>query len=168
MILGEYVASEKVEANYQRASLVGQIWVYGNSYKSFIVAMIVPDAQVLVERLKEYGYWSAEDEKIEVATKEYAVAFQKVCKLNRQEIKKWVIADMRQYEQPLKKFEIIRDIYLEFEIDDLLQGWNVDNGLLTPTFKKKRPQLLRKYVDFIKELYTANGEPPNDDENWVK
>jgi len=48
----------------------------------------------------------------------------------------------------------------------LLQGFNVDNNLLTPTFKKKRPQLLKKYVADIKQLYTDNGEAPNDDENW--
>jgi len=165
---GEYIASEKVENTYLRAGLVGQIWLYGNSFKSFVVAVVVPDAQVLVEKLKAEKLWSEEDSKITVATKEYGARFKEVCEKNRELCKKLVLADMKQFEETLKRFERIKDIYLEFEIDELLQGFNVDNGTLTPTFKKKRPQLTRKYVDKIKELYTANGEPPNEDENWVK
>ena len=165
---GEYIASEKVENTYLRAGLVGQIWIYGNSFKSFVVAVIVPDAQVLVEKLKAEKLWSEEDSKITVATKEYGARFKEVCEKNRELCKKLVLADMKQFEETLKRFEKIKDIYLEFEIDELLQGFNVANGLLTPTFKKKRPPLLRKYVDNIKALYTANGEPPREDENWVK
>jgi len=163
---GEYIASEKVENTYLRAGLVGQVWVYGNSYKSFVVAVVVPDAQVLVEALKAQKLWSEEDSKIQVATPEYAQRFAEVCRANEEVCKKAVVADMKQYEEPLKRFERVKDIQLEFEIDDLLQGFNVDNGLLTPTFKKKRPQLKAKYVEQLKALYTANGEAPNEDENW--
>ena len=81
-------------------------------------------------------------------------------------MKKLVVDDMRLFEEELKRFERVKDVYLEFEIDDLLQGFNVDNNLMTPTFKKKRPQLLAKYVDNVKKLYAENGEPPNDDEHW--
>merc|ERR1712013_852972 len=130
-----------------------------NSYKSFVVAVVVPDAQVLVEALKAQKLWTDEDSKIQVATAEYAKRFKEVCE-------KLIVADMKQYEETLKRFEYVKDIALEFEIDDLLQGFNVDNGLMTPTFKKKRPQLKAKYVEQLKALYTANGEAPNDDENW--
>eukprot|EP01084_Bolivina_argentea_P111036 198218_1 len=163
---GEYIASEKVENTYLRAGLVGQIWLYGNSFKSFVVGIVVPDAQVLVEKLKENKLWSDDDCKITVATKEYGARFKEVCEKNREMIKKFVIADMKQYEETLHRFERIKDIYLELEIDELLQGFNVDNDLLTPTFKKKRPQLLKKYIDIIKELYKNNGEPAKDEENW--
>jgi len=163
---GEYIASEKVENTYQRAGLVGQVWVYGNSYKSFVVAVVVPDAQVLVEALKAQKLWSEEDCKIQVATPEYAKRFKEVCEANVEVVKKLIVADMKQYEETLKRFERVKDIQLEFEIDDLLQGFNVDNGLMTPTFKKKRPQLKEKYKEQLKQLYTDNGEAPNDDENW--
>ena len=118
--------------------------------------------------MKEDGKWSEDDSKIQVATKEYAERFYKVCSENRAQIKKWIGDDMKLYEEPLKKYEKIKDIYLEFEIDDMLSGFNIGNNCMTPSFKKKRPQLLKRYVDNIKELYTANGEPPNEDENWVK
>ena len=69
---GEYIASEKVENTYLRAGMVGQVWVYGNSFKSFVVAVVVPDAQVLVDKLKENKKWTEDDCKIQVATPEYA------------------------------------------------------------------------------------------------
>eukprot|EP01083_Nonionella_stella_P032453 88844_1 len=165
---GEYIAAEKVEQTYSRSGLVSQICVYGNSFKSFVVAVIVPDAQVLVERLKDSKLWSEDDCKLQPASAEYNARFKEVGEKNYEAIHKMVAADMKQYETgALHKFERIKDFVLEFELDDMLQGFNVANGLLTPTFKTKRPQLLRKYVAQIKELYTKNGEPPNDDENWV-
>merc|ERR1712129_320984 len=144
---------------YLRASLCGQIWIYGNSFKSIVVA----DAQVLVEKFKEAKLWSEADAKITVASKEYAVRFKEVCEANRDMVKKLVSEDLKLYEKELHRFERVKDVCLEFEIDELLQGFNVDNNLMTPTFKKKRPQLLKRYVD-IKKMYTENGEPPNDDE----
>ncbi len=41
----------------------------------------------------------------------------------------------------------IRRIHLE------LNPWTVDEGLLTPTLKMKRPQLMKKYADYIEALY---------------
>jgi len=163
---GEYIASEKVENTYLRAGLVGQVWVYGNSYKSFVVAVVVPDAQMLIEALKAQKLWSDEDSAIQVATPAFAKRFKEVCEANVEVCKKLIQADMKNMEEPLLRFERVKDIQLEFEIDDLLQGFNVDNGLMTPTFKKKRPQLKAKYTEQLKVLYTANGEAPNDDENW--
>merc|ERR1719242_1957945 len=122
--------------------MVGQIWVYGNSFKSFIVAVVVPDAQVLVAKFKE------------------------VCDANKDMVKKLVVDDMKLYEKELLRFERVKDVCFEFELDDLLQGFNVENNLMTPTFKKKRPQLTARYVEDVKKLYADNGEPPHDDENW--
>lgn len=39
---GEYVAAEKIEAAYKKNMLVEQIWVYGNSFESTLVAIVVP------------------------------------------------------------------------------------------------------------------------------
>jgi len=39
---GEYIAVEKIEMEYSKCMAVNQIWVYGNSFKSCIVAVINP------------------------------------------------------------------------------------------------------------------------------
>ncbi len=44
---GEYIAVEKVEAVYKKNPLVEQIWVYGSSFESTLVAVVVPNQDVL-------------------------------------------------------------------------------------------------------------------------
>ena len=40
--VGEYIAAEKIEAAYKKNEMVEQIWVYGNSFESTLVAVVVP------------------------------------------------------------------------------------------------------------------------------
>ena len=40
--VGEYIAAEKIEAAYKKNEMVEQIWVYGNSFESTLVAIVVP------------------------------------------------------------------------------------------------------------------------------
>jgi len=58
---GEYVAAEKIEQVYAKANLVAQNWVYGNSYKPFVLAVIVPNAQRVYEWLKAQGKWDGKE-----------------------------------------------------------------------------------------------------------
>merc|ERR1719410_797548 len=107
--LGEYIAAEKVEGVYAKAGLVGQIWIYGNSFKSFVVAVVVPDAQALVARFKADNLWSEEDDKIQVASREYAARFKEVCDANTDKLKEWMMADLKAQEGTLKRFERLKD-----------------------------------------------------------
>jgi hypothetical protein len=43
--------------------------------------------------------------------------------------------------EKLKSFELIFDIHIEGKINDLRQGFSVENDCLTPTFKLKRNEL---------------------------
>ena len=47
------------------------------------------------------------------------------------------------------RFEKVKKLALESE------QFSVDNDLLTPTFKLKRPQLKRKYQTIITDLYQS-------------
>jgi len=40
---GEYVALEKVEEVYARIPIIMQVFVHGNSLKSYLIGVIVPD-----------------------------------------------------------------------------------------------------------------------------
>lgn len=44
---GEYIVPEKIESIYIRSRYVLQVFVYGESLKSCIVAVIVPDVDVV-------------------------------------------------------------------------------------------------------------------------
>ena len=50
---GEYIAAEKIENILVTAPLVAQIFVYGDSLKDVLVAVIVPDAEVI----KQQAQW---------------------------------------------------------------------------------------------------------------
>ena len=44
---GEYVAPEKIEGVYARSPFIAQVFVYGSSLSSQLIALVVPDAEVL-------------------------------------------------------------------------------------------------------------------------
>ena len=52
---GEYVAVERVEANYKKLPIIQQIFAYGNSMESVLVAVVVPEEPLLVEAAKKNG-----------------------------------------------------------------------------------------------------------------
>ncbi|KAL3074122.1 hypothetical protein niasHT_033330 [Heterodera trifolii] len=53
---GEYVAPEKIELIYMRSKYVAQCFVQGESLKTYLVAVVVPDFDVLPEATKkQYG-----------------------------------------------------------------------------------------------------------------
>lgn len=43
------ISVEYLESVFLRSGFVGQIWVYGSSYKRFLVAVVVPDQEYLTK-----------------------------------------------------------------------------------------------------------------------
>lgn len=52
---GEYVAVERVEANYKKLPIIAQLFVYGNSMESMLVAVVVPEENLLLDAAKKEG-----------------------------------------------------------------------------------------------------------------
>jgi len=130
---GEYVAAEKIENVVAQSPFVAQAFVYGDSLQSVLVAVIVPNA--------EY---------IEPWAKEQQIAVQGMEALCQTEaVQAAVLADLTAYSKKaeLKGFEMVKAIHLE------PAEFSVDNGLLTPTFKLKRPQAKTKYEPVIDAMY---------------
>ena len=78
------------------------------------------------------------------------MSFEEICQ--SQELRDAIAADLARLhkENGLRGFERIQ----KFTIDS--EGWSVDNGLLTPTFKLIRKQIQNHYSDKIKEMYQKN------------
>ncbi|OWM83770.1 hypothetical protein CDL15_Pgr004201 [Punica granatum] len=130
---GEYVAVENVESVYLRSPVVTSIWVYGNSFESFLVAVVVPDRKVLEE-------WATSNS-VEVED------FPSLCR--NLKARKFVLNELNKAAQhhKLRGFEMLKAVYLEPNLFDM------ERDLITPTFKLKRPQLLKYYKDCIDQLY---------------
>ena len=90
---GEYIAPEKIENIYVRSKYVAQVFVYGNSYKSNLIAIVVPEETVVNE-------WAAQNN--------VEGDFKTLC-MNKQ-LKKTVIDDMTKLgkEGGLKGFEKVK------------------------------------------------------------
>eukprot|EP01024_Parvocaulis_polyphysoides_P049366 TRINITY_DN4776_c0_g1_i1.p1 TRINITY_DN4776_c0_g1~~TRINITY_DN4776_c0_g1_i1.p1 ORF type:complete len:192 (+),score=29.34 TRINITY_DN4776_c0_g1_i1:57-578(+) len=127
---GEYVAAEKLENTYKQNDLIDQIFVYGNSFESYLVAIVVPNEEKLLALTGSTDFPSA-------------------C-LDKDAIEK-VIASLAETasKNKLKGFEKIAKLYLESD------PFTPENDLLTPTFKLKRVPLQKKYQKQIDEMYAA-------------
>ncbi|XP_042895962.1 long-chain-fatty-acid--CoA ligase 1 isoform X1 [Parasteatoda tepidariorum] len=129
---GEYIAPEKIENIYLSSTYVSQIFVHGESLQSFLVAIVVPDKEVLMKYCQEKGIPGTWEE---------------VCK--NKEIKELILSDIIYLGKKagLKSFEQVKDIYLNPEM------FSIDNGLLTPTLKTKRPDCKKCFMDVINSMY---------------
>lgn len=129
---GEYIAVEKLEAIYKKSPSVEQVWVYGNSFKSTLVAVLVPKADAITAWGKAQG-------------KSGSVA--ELCK--DPAAQQWILDELRATgkDNKTKGFEAIKAVLLEPE------QFSVENDCLTPTFKFKRPQLQKRYQAEIDAMY---------------
>lgn len=131
---GEYVAAEHVENQYIKNMHIQQVFIYGDSLKAELVAVVVPDWEVLSKVFPGEPAVVAKDPKV----KEFLMA--EMVKTGK--------------EQKLKGFEMAKAIFVEHE------PFSVENQLLTPSFKPKRPQLKNHYDARINELYAEIAARP--------
>ncbi|XP_074084967.1 long-chain-fatty-acid--CoA ligase 1 isoform X1 [Macrotis lagotis] len=131
---GEYIAPEKIENIYQRSEPVAQVFVYGESLQAFLIGIVVPDVETLSPWAKKKGF---------------SGSITDLCR--NKDVKKAILEDMVRLgkEAGLKTFEQVKGIALHSEL------FSVENGLLTPTLKAKRPELRKYFRAQIDELYST-------------
>lgn len=129
---GEYVAVENLENIYGLISCIESIWIYGNSFESFLVSVVNPNQQALEHWAQENGILGD---------------FHSICE--NAKAKEYILGELSKLgkEKKLKGFEFIKAVQLD------PVPFDMERGLLTPTFKKKRPQLLEYYKDVIDSMY---------------
>ncbi|NWS91662.1 ACSL5 ligase, partial [Toxostoma redivivum] len=134
---GEYIAPEKIENVYIESAPVAQVFVHGESLRSFLIGIVVPDAEMLPEFAAKLGVKGS---------------FEELCK--NPAVKKAILDDMIRLgrEAGLKSFEQVKDLYIHTEL------FSVENGLLTPTLKAKRGDLVKFFQKEIEALYSSTQE----------
>ncbi|EKM82807.1 hypothetical protein AGABI1DRAFT_82536 [Agaricus bisporus var. burnettii JB137-S8] len=141
---GEYVALEKIENLFSAYPSLAQIYVYGDSLQSYLVAIIVPDPIALASIASEMlgKHITPEDQAgLEEAIKDAHVNAH-------------FLSGLTAYGQKLglRGFEMIKRIHLS------LVPFSIENDTLTPTMKIKRREATKLYESEIAALY-ALGEP---------
>ncbi|KAF9618831.1 hypothetical protein IFM89_002699 [Coptis chinensis] len=138
---GEYIAPEKIENVYAKCKFVAQCFVYGDSLNSSLVAVVAVDQEVLKA-------WAA-SEGIQYGD------LGQLCKDPR--ARAGVLADLDALgrEAQLRGFESVKAVTL------VLEPFTLENGLLTPTFKIKRPQAKAYFAKAISDMYAelATSDP---------
>ncbi|GMS93212.1 hypothetical protein PENTCL1PPCAC_15387, partial [Pristionchus entomophagus] len=133
---GEYVAPEKIEQIYTRAPPVQQVYVDGDSLERWLIAVVVPETEVLQEWDEKTNGKKRDIEELCRCAKAAEYVLSTLVKIGK--------------ENELNSIEQIKKVILEAD------PFSVENGLLTPTLKAKRLQLRLKYTDAMAAVYKAN------------
>lgn len=129
--IGEYIAPDKLQEVYKTTDGVADIFVYGDSLKSCLIAIVHPDEQQIKEIAQDMG--------IEA---EYSQLLQ------NDRINKFILDALvaKQKESGLKGFERINRVgFTEKSFEDL--------DLLTTTFKIKRHVAKTHFQELLDKLY---------------
>lgn len=128
---GKYVFPVAIEESLKLSPFVENVMVHGAN-KAFNVALIVPDYAVLEPWAKEKGLPTDHEE---------LVRHKDVIALYMAEIQK-VCCEYANYEKP-RKILLIADPF------------STENGILTPTLKLKRREVMKRYGDGLESLYDS-------------
>lgn len=137
--VAEYVAAEKIENVLIGSPLIGQCFVYGDSFKTSLVAIVVPDEEPV-------RTWAADGSLS-------AMSFSELCA--SKELNDAIMNDIRDLSDRggLHGFEKVKAVYLD------PAAFTAENELVTPTFKLKRQKLRDHYQKQIDALYASLPAP---------
>ncbi|KAK4336910.1 hypothetical protein RND71_043475 [Anisodus tanguticus] len=129
---GEYISLGKVETELKSCSFVDNICVYGDSYHSYIIALIVPNIKALKLLAKQLNKES--------------LTHTEMCR--DQEIIKEVAKTLKDHAMNagLLKNEIPTKIML------VTEDWTPDSGLVTAALKLRRKNIQEKYKMEINKI----------------
>ena len=132
---GEYVAPEKIENKLAKCKYVEQIFVYGDSLQNYLIGILVPKPEPVIEFLKNKG--------IEANKDNYKDYFEDKDLIHD------ILNEFDSFSRSndIKGFEIVKNVYL------FKDSFTVDNNLLTTTMKIKRHIAKKFFEKEINQLY---------------
>jgi len=137
---GEYISPERIENVYlSRIPFLAQAYVHGDSMQSFLVAIfgINPEAfAVFAGKVLGTKIEPTNLKAVEAATQDDRVRRAVIHEL-----------DKVSKQDKFKGYEYVRNAHLAIE------PFTIENGLLTPTLKLKRPQAVKAFREHLDRLY---------------
>ncbi|KAI8600989.1 hypothetical protein EDD21DRAFT_375648 [Dissophora ornata] len=137
---GEYVAPEKIENILMaRCNLIFQVFVYGDSLESALVAVSVPEP----EKFLPFAF-GITGVKVDLTDLE---GFKKLCEDPK--IKDAYLKELQKAGKAgdLRGFEFVKRVHLTTD------AFTVENGMLTPTLKMRRPQVQACFKEQVQDMY---------------
>ncbi|CAI0463995.1 unnamed protein product [Linum tenue] len=133
---GEYIALEHLENVFGITPIVDDIWVYGDSFKPTLVAVVVLHEENTMKWANSNGYKGS---------------FPEICCL--EQLRQHVLLELKSTGErnKLRGFEYIKGVILESK------PFDIEKDLVTATLKKKRNKLLKYYQAEIDGLYQKSG-----------
>ncbi|RHY50614.1 hypothetical protein DYB26_004391 [Aphanomyces astaci] len=139
---GEYVAPERLENILVTSALVDQVFVYGDSFQSVLVGIVVPQEAPLRRLANEVLGMPTAD----------TTSFHELC--SHPQVVAAVLQDLVVVSKQAKLFgfETIKAIKLHPHV------FTVEDNFLTPTFKLKRNECKSAFAADIDALYDHCGD----------
>ena len=133
---GEYVSPEKIENIYSNCKYIEQIFIHGNSLKSYLVCIVYPKFDDIIIYLRRKG--------IRDINKENCGKY-----FDDNDLKEEIIKVMDEFgrEKNLNGFELPKKIYL------VKEPFTIDNQIMTPTMKLRRHFAKKYFEEQINKLY---------------
>ncbi|CAI0405855.1 unnamed protein product [Linum tenue] len=133
---GEYIALEHLENVFGITPIIDDIWVYGDSFKPMLVAVVVLHEENAMKWANANGCKGS---------------FEEICCL--EQLRQHVLLELKSTGErnKLRGFEYIKGVILE------AKPFDIEKDLVTATLKKKRNKLLKYYQAEIDGLYQKLG-----------
>lgn len=135
---GKNIAPGPIEDLLLTSPLIEQIMLVGDD-RPYITALIVPSFEAVARILNEQGVSTGSIKEKEGRRE-----------LSDSDVVQGLIdADIRRLQRELAAFERVR------RFDLLPEEFTVENGMMTPTLKVKRKEVMKVYANLIEELYAG-------------
>ena len=131
---GKYIVPALLENSMKESRFIEQATVIGEGQK-LPAAIIQPAFDFLREWARIHNLPIPDNNEDLIADPQVIARIEKEIKKANKRFGKW---------ERIKKFELTPDL------------WGIENGLLTPTMKPKRDEILKKYKDLYNKIYENN------------
>lgn len=141
---GHHVSIEKIEKILLNNTFTSQIFVYGDSLHSHLVAIVVPNFDAIKT-------WNQKHQIFQNLTDNF----------ESDQIKSFIFTHLFHtgLAKGLQQFELVNNIHIE------ISNFSTQNELLSSTLKLNRPKLMQKYSETILKLFESKNLIP--DSNFV-